>query len=145
MLEEGKKEDRKIDEGLISGLKKIFKKLFNGGNDKTAKEFKDDVDNVIAALDGFKIDNIEKKWAKEGVTETMIDAIIYGMKHGYINVDGVDYGISNENIFNIFDENAIKKEQIQGIIDDIKSSLHIDFKYETNEEWKKEGYKDPEA
>jgi len=72
------------------------------------------------------------------------DCIYWGIRLGYINdIKGNKYGISKENIFDIVDETVANKETLERIIKDLEQN-NLKFRFETNEEWKKEGYKDPE-
>ena len=66
-----------------------------------------------------------------------------GIENGFIIdvEDKTKYGISKENIYNLkgwdFPKELLKKTVDKLIKDGVK------FKFETDEEWKKAGYKDP--
>lgn len=77
------------------------------------------------------------------VDENIKAAIKQGMKFGYIEQDGVKYGISEENISSIVDQDQCNAEMLERIINKFKND-DIEFKFKKNEEWKKKGYKDPE-
>ena len=77
------------------------------------------------------------------VDENIKNAIKQGMKFGYIEQDGVKYGISEENISSIVDQDQCNAEMLERIINKFKND-DIEFKFKKNEEWKKKGYKDPE-
>lgn len=74
------------------------------------------------------------------------DIIYWGIRLGNVkDIKGNKYGISKENIFNIVDESLVNKETLERIIKDLEqNNPKFKFRFETNEEWKKEGYKDPE-
>ncbi len=78
------------------------------------------------------------------VDENIKAAIKQGMKFGYIEQEGVKYGISEENIDKIEEWNTedCNGEMRQRIIDKFKND-GIEFKFKTDAEWKKKGYKDP--
>jgi hypothetical protein len=80
------------------------------------------------------------------VDKNIKDAIKQGMKFGYIEQEGVKYGISEENINKIEEWNSedCNAEMRQIIIDKFKND-GIEFKFKKDEEWKKKGYKDPNA
>ena len=51
---------------------------------------------------------------------------------------------SIENLFNICDyDDRMSKEEVEKYIADLEKK-GIKFKFETNDEWKKAGYKDPD-
>lgn len=93
---------------------------------------------------------------KRGADIEMVDDVTKNqirnaMKTGFIaqREDGktVKYGISRENIGDIFcdeeyNENPINAEMLERIISKFETD-GIKFKYETNEDWKKAGLKDP--
>ena len=77
------------------------------------------------------------------VDENIKNAIKQGMKFGYIEQDGVKYGISEENIKAIVDTEDCNAEMLERIINKFEAD-GITFKFKKNEEWKKKGYHDPE-
>ena len=77
------------------------------------------------------------------VPENVKEAIKTGMKFGYIEQDGVKYGISEENIKALVDEEDCNAEMLERIINKFEAD-GITFKFKKNEEWKKKGYEDPE-
>lgn len=87
----------------------------------------------------------------EMVDDTTKNQIRNAMKTGFIaqreNGKTVKYGISRENIGNIFcdeeyNENPINAEMLERIISKFETD-GIKFKYEKDEDWKKAGLKDP--
>lgn len=80
----------------------------------------------------------------EMVHKNVLDAIRFGMKHGYVHPEGSDkdYGMSRENVWIMFDGELANKEIIQRVINKFEAE-GIKFKYETDDEWKKAGYADP--
>ena len=75
----------------------------------------------------------------EMIDKKVLEAVRFGMKNGYVNVDGENYGVSRENIWILFDEELANKEIIQRVINKFEAE-GIKFKYEKDEEWKKAGY-----
>ena len=82
------------------------------------------------------------KKGTEMIHQNVLDAVRFGMKHGYVHVDDTDYGVSRENIWVLFDDELANKEIIQRVINKFEAE-DIKFKYETDDEWKKAGYADP--
>ena len=63
------------------------------------------------------------------------------MENGYIRAGGINYGVSRENIKKMVNPAICNGEMVQRLID----KYEIDgskFKYETDDEWKKAGYKE---
>ncbi len=80
----------------------------------------------------------------EMIPKNVLDAVRFGMKHGYVNPEGsdIDYGVSRENVWVLFDEELANREIIQRVINKFEAE-GIKFKYEKDDEWKKAGYADP--
>ncbi len=80
-------------------------------------------------------------WMPDGVVKSLLS----GIKMGFISQkEGskiVKYGISRENIMDVFVDD-FTSEEIERAIAEIEKS-GIKFKYETNDEWQKAGYEDP--
>ena len=74
--------------------------------------------------------------------ENVLNAIKFGMKRGYVTYDGVKYGISADNLFSIPVDPDITLEDFQNAVKKLMDD-GIKFKYQTSDEWRKEGYKDP--
>ena len=88
------------------------------------------------------------EYLNESLDKNVQQAIEYAVKYGYIEQkEGnktVKYGISRENLFNICDyDDRMSKEEVEKYIADLEKK-GIKFKFETNDEWKKAGYKDPD-
>ena len=66
-----------------------------------------------------------------------------GFTQGWLIHDGVSYGISEENASLLYtDGKEVTSKDIQKIIDEFKAEGGK-FKYKTDAEWKKAGFKDP--
>lgn len=80
-------------------------------------------------------------WLPDGAVQSLLS----GIRMGYISQkEGnkiVKYGVSRENIMDVF-VGDFTSEEIERAIAEIEKS-GIKFKYETNDEWQKAGYKDP--
>ena len=88
------------------------------------------------------------EYLNESLDKNVQQAIEYAVKYGYIEQkEGnktVKYGISRENLLNICDyDDRMSKEEVEKYIADLEKK-GIKFKFETNDEWKKAGYKDPD-
>lgn len=84
------------------------------------------------------------------IPTNICDAIKYAMKFGYLeqreNGKAVKYGISRENLLNVIDyDNKFTKKDIEDLIADYEKNNAAKFRFEKDEEWKKAGYKDPNA
>ena len=108
--------------------------------EKGVKELADDIFGFM----NHKGDKEEKKSTGRSsrkdmnmVDENIKTAIKHGMKFGYIEQDGVKYGISEENISAIVDQDECNGEMLNRIISKFKND-GIDFKFKKNEEWKDE-------
>lgn len=83
------------------------------------------------------------------VSEATKKAIRDGMRNGFLQQrEGKDrkvvkYGVSRENISKIIDMDECNAEMLERIIAKNEAD-GIHFKYETDKEWKKLGYKDPD-
>ena len=90
----------------------------------------------------------KKLASKYKVDINIIEPLKHGIEYGYIkqmedNDKIVTYGISRENIIQVYtSENAIDKETLEKIIKEIENS-GIKFKFEKDSEWQKKGYEDP--
>ena len=93
-----------------------------------------------------KKDNTEKGGrsgkGRDMVPESVREAIKYGMKFGYIKDGNTKYGISEENISSVVDENDCNAEMLERIINKFKED-GLDFKFKKNSEWQEKGYADP--
>lgn len=81
------------------------------------------------------------------VDKRTIDTIETAIRQGYISVveNGrrIRYGVSRENIADIVIPGGdINAELLEKIINKLESD-GVRFKYETNKEWERAGYKDP--
>lgn len=81
-----------------------------------------------------------------GVDQSIVDMIENAIRFGYIqqkeNGQLVKYGVSRENIYDIVDPDEMTHEELDKIIKELERS-GIKFKYETDKEWQRDGYKDP--
>lgn len=87
------------------------------------------------------------EYLNESLNKNVQAAIEWAVKHGYIEQkEGnkrVRYGISRQNLLDIVDyDDGTNKEEVEKYIADLEKS-GIKFRFETNDEWKKAGYKDP--
>ncbi len=90
--------------------------------------------------------NITSYINEAAMPEKVIQAIRFGMKSGYIvGDDNVKYGISADNIFAIPADALDDNVTLQDFKDAVKKLLDdgVKFKYQTSDEWRKAGYKDP--
>lgn len=83
-----------------------------------------------------------------GVSPKIVEYICFGIWRGYLtlyseNGKRVRYGVSRENIYDLVDEREATREQIDKIIDKLEHDK-VYFKYETNDEYRKVGLKDPD-
>jgi hypothetical protein len=78
----------------------------------------------------------------EMIDKNVLDAVRFGMKHGYVHVDDKNWGVSRENIWILFDEELANAEIIKRVINKFEAE-GIKFKYEKDSEWQKAGYLDP--
>lgn len=65
-----------------------------------------------------------------------------GFTQGWLMVDSVKYGISEENASLLQTDGKVTPEDIQKIVNEFKAEGGK-FKYKTDSEWKKAGFKDP--
>ena len=81
------------------------------------------------------------------IPENVKKAIKNAMTKGYIaqeeNGKTVKYGVSKENILDCVDLDEINREMAERLISKFETD-GLEFKYKTNEEWKKAGLKDPD-
>lgn len=134
-------------EDYLDRLEGLVKDDLTRTQEKGVKELADDIFGFM----NHKGDKEEKKSTGRSsrkdmnmVDENIKTAIKHGMKFGYIEQDGIKYGISEENISAIVDQEECNAEMLERIINKFKND-GIEFKFKKNEEWKKKGYKDPEA
>ena len=134
-------------EDYLDRLEGLAKEDLTRTQEKSIKELADDIFGFM----NNKGDKEEKKSVGRSsrkdinmVDENIKAAIKHGMKFGYIEQDGVKYGISEENISAIVDKDECNAEMLERIINSFKNN-DIEFKFKKNEEWKKKGYKDPKA
>lgn len=82
-----------------------------------------------------------------GVSPKIVEYICFGIQRGYLtlseNGKHVKYGVSRENIYDLVDEREATREQIDKIIEQLERDK-VFFKYETNDEYRKVGLKDPD-
>ena len=102
------------------------------------------------------VNNKMKKEEKKGrnknrqmIPENVADALKTAIINGYMEDDSDGkvrrYGISKENIMSIeLDPETINAEMLERFIDTLETD-GIKFKYQTDAEWKKAGYEDPQA
>ena len=76
------------------------------------------------------------------IDKNVLDAVRFGMKHGYVHVDDKNWGVSRENVWILFDEELANAEIIKRVINKFEAE-GIKFKYEKDSEWQKAGYLDP--
>ncbi len=129
----------------------LAKKELTKSEDETLGEIAENVYEYVND-EGSRSDNDEDKGRSSGKSTEMIDKIVLdtvhdGMKYGYVSVlqdDGSykEYGISEENVWILFDEEVTNKEMIQRVINKFTAE-GLTFKYKKDSEWKKAGYLDP--
>jgi len=81
------------------------------------------------------------------IPEEIKDAIRKAIKQGFIidtQRNNKKYGVSRENIAACFEDENLNAEMLERIINKFEAD-GIKFKFETNDQWKKAGYADPEA
>ena len=88
------------------------------------------------------------EYLNESLNKNVQEVIKHAVKYGYIEqTEGnktVKYGISRQNLLDLVDyDDKMSKEEVEKYIADLEKS-GIKFKFETNDEWKKAGYKDPD-
>lgn len=88
------------------------------------------------------------EYLNESLDKNVQQAIEYAMKYGYIEQQEgnktVKYGISRQNLLDLVDyDDRMSKEEVEKYIADLEKK-GIKFKFETNDEWKKAGFKDPD-
>lgn len=145
------KEDGDYDEfdaeDYLDRLEGLAKDDLTRTQEKNIKELADD---IFGFMNNKGDKKEEKSVGRSGrkdinmVDENIKAAIKQGMKFGYIEQDGVKYGISEENISACVDQDECNAEMLERIINKFKND-GLEFKFKKNEEWKKKGYKDPEA
>ena len=94
-----------------------------------------------------KTNTIETKGGRRSKNKEMIDPEIQGIiedgiKYGYFTLEETKYGVSEEDIFDIFagtGEDDLNAEQVQRIINTLEGK-GITFKYKTKKDYKKDGY-----
>ena len=95
-------------------------------------------------MNAEKVDNSREsgdEWDISMVKPNVLNAIKRAMADGYIRAGGVNYGVSKENISSIVDPKVCNREMLERIIS--KNEIDgIKWKYETDEEWKRAGYKE---
>lgn len=130
----------------MRSLKDFIKKIFPIRKKTNVVEpDKNGVNTTKNKKEQFELRKIADKY---NIPENIWTAIFYGIKLGYLRV--VDnsgnlnkYGVSRENIFNIIDPDVVNKQTLEKVIKELEDN-GIKFKFETNDEWKKVGLKDPE-
>ena len=153
---------RDLDDLIDTEFNLNSKSFFNNDKILSGTRFKEcfyamtdyilDIDSTFVIDDEEYIFNVffkfngRRRKAEDKVPEAIRDNILYCMKNGFITQleDGkrVKYGISKENISDIVDPEYCNAEQLKRLIDKYESK-GVKWKYETNEEWKKAGLKDP--
>jgi len=75
----------------------------------------------------------------------IIDSVKQGMRYGYMtqveNGKVVKYGISRQNIY-VLQDTEVNREQMERLVNKLEADGYK-FKYETDDEWRKAGHKDP--
>lgn len=138
-------------EDYLDRLEGLAKEDLTRTQENNMKKLADDIFSFMNATENKDGQNEEKSGRSSNsskkdmnmIPENIKTAIKNGMKFGYISQDGVKYGISEENIKVIVDEEDCNAEMLERIINKFKAD-GIEFKFKKNDEWKKKGYADPE-
>lgn len=113
--------------------------------DKDLKELAEWIFNFVK--NGGKVENVEtggrsSKKDREMIPEDLMNEVIRVAKAGYKAVDGVKYGVSEENFAECFDLDEVNAEQIERIKKKLKAD-GVKFKYKTIKAFEKDGLVDP--
>ena len=147
------KEDGDTDyfdaEDYLDRLEGLIKEDLTRTQENNVKKLADSIYNFMNSKGGKEEEKSSGRSGRSGkkdinmVDENIKIAIKQGMKFGYIEQDGVKYGISEENIKSIVDSDDCNAEMLERIINKFEAD-GITFKFKKNDEWKKKGYQDPE-
>jgi len=146
------KEDGDTDyfdaEDYLDRLEGLIKEDLTRTQENNVKKLADDIYSFMNSKNDDKKEESSGRSGRKSKDINMVDeniktAIKQGMKFGYIEQDGVKYGISEENIRAIVDSDDCNAEMLERIINKFEAD-GITFKFKKNEEWKKKGYSDPE-
>ena len=138
---------------MLKGIKRLLKTPFeemDRGQQNKINKLAELMSDFIAGR--AKSAESEKRGRKtrQMMDKEMAEIIKDGIQNGYMTQEdpktGEDrkYGISRENIRKLFcDEKELTAEMLDNLIDAIEIEDKIKFKYETDAEWKADGYEDP--